>query len=64
MRKYMAQKHSLPLNPVRNYTCYLTRALDILGQYASAAVHRVTQGQSSDLSRQLRWKRWLDKTIP
>jgi Uncharacterised nucleotidyltransferase len=27
MAKYMATNHGVPLNPVRNYSCYLTRAI-------------------------------------
>jgi hypothetical protein len=41
MAEYMAVHHSLPLNPVRNYTCYLTRAIDWLPRGARLAWHCV-----------------------
>jgi hypothetical protein len=31
MAHYMASRHALPLTPRRAYTCYLTRAMDLLG---------------------------------
>ncbi len=37
MAKYMAVRHGVPLNSVRNYSCYLTRAVDWLGKGARAA---------------------------
>jgi hypothetical protein len=60
MSRYMAEKHSLPLNPLRAYTCYFTRALDLLGVSVRLARRHVAQGQSSDSARRLRWNGWLD----
>ncbi len=39
MAGYMAHYHSLPLTPVRNYTCYITRAIDWLGKGMRVAWH-------------------------
>jgi hypothetical protein len=62
MKQYLAQKHSLPLNPIRALTSHLTRAIDILGICARAAKDWASEGQSSDFGRRLRWNRWLDET--
>jgi hypothetical protein len=62
MKQYLAQKHSLPLSPIRALTCHLTRVIDILGMCARAAKDWVSEGQSSDCGRRLRWNRWLDET--
>ncbi len=60
MSRYMAEKHALPLSPLRNYTCYITRALDLLAVSGRLAMHQVVRGQTSDSSRRLRWHGWLD----
>ena len=60
MSGYMAQKHSLPLSPLRSYTCYLTRALDFVGVGLRLAWQWVARNQSSDTSRRLHWSAWLD----
>jgi hypothetical protein len=57
----MAEKHSLPLSPLRAYTSYITRALDLLGVGVRLAGHYVARGASSDSARRLRWNGWLDE---
>jgi Uncharacterised nucleotidyltransferase len=39
MANYMAARHGVSLNSVRNYSCYLTRAVDLFGRGARAAWH-------------------------
>jgi hypothetical protein len=60
MSRYMAEKHSLPLSPLRTYTCYLTRALDLLGVGVRLAGQRVLRGQISASARRVRWNGWLE----
>jgi hypothetical protein len=57
----MAEKHALPLSPLRNYTSYLTRALDLLGVGVRLARDQAARGASSDSARRLRWNGWLDE---
>jgi hypothetical protein len=61
MSRYMAEKHALPLSPLRNYTSYLTRALDLLGVGVRLARDQAARGASSDSARRLRWNGWLDE---
>jgi hypothetical protein len=60
MSGYMAQKYSLPLSPLRRYTCYLTRALDFVCVSGRLAWQWVGRGQSSAGARRLHWSAWLD----
>ena len=61
MSRYMGEKHALPLGPWRNYTSYVTRALDLLGVGVRLAWHQAARGASSDTARRLRWQGWLDE---
>jgi hypothetical protein len=59
MAGYMAQKHSLPLGPPRNYACHIVRALDLMGVSLRLA-KQAALGQSPETARRLRWNEWLD----
>jgi len=59
MAEYMAQQHSHPLPPLRSYTCYLIRVLDLLGA-GVRLLNQAARGRSSDTARRLRWNHWLD----
>jgi hypothetical protein len=61
MSRYMAEKHALPLSPLRNYTSYIIRALDLLGVGVRLARDQAARGASSDSARRLRWNGWLDE---
>ena len=61
MSRYMAEKHALPLSPLRNYTCYGTRAIDFLGASVRVAWNQISRGQESETARRLRWDGWLDR---
>lgn len=63
MSRYMAAKHALPLSPLRNYTCYITRALDLLSVGVRLARDQAARGASSDSARRLRWNGWLDAAV-
>lgn len=64
---YMSFFHSLELNPIRNYTCYLTRAVDWLSKAARLAWHSATHRRQAALSaremfQQRQFWRWLART--
>jgi hypothetical protein len=55
MARYMARHHSAPLNPIRNYSCYLTRAIDWLAKGAGLAWYCAThRRQAAACVRKLR----------
>jgi len=68
MAEYMAKHHELPLNRVRNYTCYLTRAIDWLPRLLRLAWHCVTHRRQAalcalEIQQPLLWN-WLTDTNP
>jgi hypothetical protein len=69
MAKYMADKHRLPLTPLRRCTCYLTRAMDWLGRATRSGWRwasrggTVAKGFSAEYER-ARLRAWLDGNGP
>ncbi len=69
MAAYMAYCHSVEMNPIRNYSCYLTRALDWFRRGASLKWRRIIHGrETDDCARLVReeqqlWQ-WLNDADP
>lgn len=69
MADYMMQRHSLLLTPLRSYTCYLTRAVDLLGTVARLAWscpgrNRGGPGRLQAKCRKAGLAKWLDENRP
>jgi len=64
MARYMAEKYSLPLTPLRRYTCYWTRGADLLGRAARLAWRWSAHRRETTLhARQLRQQPFLQKWL-
>jgi hypothetical protein len=68
MAGYMDEHYSLPLTPMRSYTCYGTRGLDLMGKSVRLAWQWSTRPRLRRYARQLRQsaslQKWLDNNNP